>query len=395
MKLKTLKDLPPLKGKRVILRVDFNVPFKGKEIEDDTRMKAALPTIKLLLRKKAKLIIITHLGRPKGLDETLKVDFIAKHLGKLLKKKVAKVDGCVGMDVMEKISKMKPGSTLMLENIRFQPGEERCDPHFIRSLASLADVYVNDAFGVSHRRHASTAGVADLLPSYAGFLLEKEIQQLSPLLEKPRKPFTLIMGGAKIADKIGLMKHFFHKANYILVGGGLANTFLAAEGFDVGQSFFEADKLEVAREIMLMAEKYRDKFVVPEDAIVADEVTAYAKTLDLPIEDIEGSMKILDIGSKTRKKYISIIKRSKTVVWNGPMGVFEYEPFSGGTKALAETLAKRNRKAKIYLGGGDTIDALQKCEIPHKKFTHVSTGGGAMLEFLEGKELPGIKVLMK
>lgn len=395
MKLRTLKDLPPLNGKRVLLRVDFNVPFTGKVIEDDTRMKAAIPTIKFLLRKNAKLIIVTHLGRPKGLDESLKVDFIAKHLQKLLKKKVAKLDGCIGPDVGDKISRIKPGSVIMLENIRFHPGEERCDLHFTRELASHADFFVNDAFGTCHRKHASTVGVANFIPAYAGFLVEEEMKKFAPLLEKPKRPFTLIMGGAKITDKIGVIKRFFHKANYILVGGGLGNTFLAAEGYDVGRSFFEVDKIELAREIMLMAEKNREKFFLPADAVVADEVTEYARTLDLPVDDVEGSMKILDIGSITRKKYISIINKSKTIVWNGPMGVFEFTPFAGGTKALAEALAKRRTKAKVYLGGGDTIDALTKFKIPFRKFAHVSTGGGAMLEFLEGKELPGIKVLMK
>lgn len=391
--LRTLKQLKNLKGRRILLRVDFNVPIDKRGVTDDTRIKDTLPTIKYLLRKKAKVIVMTHLGRPEGrVVDSLKLDAIAKHLQKLLGKKVRKENNCIGKSVEAAIGKMKEGEIILLENVRFHPEEESCEPKFTKALAALGDVFVNDAFAACHRKHASTVGIAKHLPAYAGMLVEREIKYLSPLVKNPAKPLTLIVGGAKVDTKIGLLKNYFGKADAILIGGALANTFLAAEGYDIGRSLFEPGKIEVAREILMLAEKRGQTIVLPEDVIVADTASEYAKTLDLPLEDIEGSMKILDIGSKTRQKFINHINSAKTIIWNGPMGLYEFSPFASGTKAIAEALGKL-KGAKTYLGGGDTIDALKRCGISSKKFTFVSTGGGAMLEFLEGKKLPGIEVL--
>ena len=394
--LRTLNQLKNIKGKRVLLRVDFNVPIDKRGVTDDTRICGTLPTIKFLLSRKAKVIVITHLGRPEGhIVDRLKLDAVAAHLGKLLKKKVSKLHNCIGKQVETELNKMKEGEIVLLENIRFHPEEEKCEPKFTKELANLGNIFVNDAFAACHRAHSSTSGIAKYLPSYAGFLIEREIKNLAPLLKNYSKPLTLIIGGAKIDTKIGLIKNFFGKAENILIGGALANTFLAAQGYDIGKSLYEPNKVETAREILMLAEKMGQKIILPEDVIVADTVTQYAKTLDLPIEDVEGDMKILDIGKRTQKKFAEIIKTSKTIIWNGPIGLYEFVPFSAGTKAVAQTLAELKGKAKSYLGGGDTIDALKRTGIPEKKFTFVSTGGGAMLEFLEGKKLPGIQALMK
>ena len=390
--LRTLSHLKNLKGKRVLIRVDFNVPMKAGSVADDTRIRETLPTLKYLLKGKARVIIMTHLGRPDGkVVPGLRLNPIATRLQKLLGKPVKKLNECIGPAIEKEISKMKDGSVVMLENVRFHEEEEACDVGFSKDLAKLGDVYVNDAFGTCHRAHSSTAGVAKYLPSYAGFLVEREVKFLTPLLTKPKKPLTLIVGGAKVDTKIGILKNFLGKANYILIGGALANTFLAAEGFDMGTSLYEKDKLEIARDILLEAQKKRIKVLMPVDAIVADEILENATTLDLPLEDIEGNMKILDIGNITRLNYISIIKKSKTVIWNGPLGLHEAKPFAGGSKAIAKALAAS--KAATYLGGGDTIDAINRFKISPKKFTFVSTGGGAMLKFMEGKKLPGIQAL--
>lgn len=394
--LRTLKHIKNLKGKRVLLRVDFNVPIDKRGVTDDTRIRETLPTIKFLLRKKAKVIVMTHLGRPEGhVVDSLKLDAVAACLKKLIGKKVEKLHNCVGKSVEAVVKKMKEGEIFLLENIRFHPEEEACEPKFTKALAKLGDIFVNDAFAACHRKHASVYGVAKHLPAYAGFLVEREIKFLTPLLSKFSKPLTLMVGGAKVDTKIGLLKNFFGKADFILIGGALANTFLAACGFDIGQSLFESEKLEKAREILMLAEKRGQNIILPHDVIVADEVTEYAKTLDLPLEDVEGNMKILDIGSKTRAHFTDIIASSKTIIWNGPMGLYEFSPFASGTKTIALCLAGLKGKTKTYLGGGDTIDALKRCNIPTKKFTFVSTGGGAMLEFLEGKKLPGIEVLTR
>lgn len=397
--LRTLRHLKFLRNRRVILRVDFNVPIDKRGVTDDTRIRETLPTIKFLLKKGAKVIVITHLGRPEGhVVDSLKLDLVAGRVQKLLKKKAVKLHNCVGKSVEAAVKKMKPGDIVLLENIRFHPEEEACAPSFTKALANLGEIFVNDAFAACHRKHASTAGVAKYLPAYAGFLIEKEIKHLSPLLKNPKKPITLIVGGAKVDTKIGLLKNFMDKTETILIGGALANTFLAAEGFDIGKSLYEKNKVDAARELLMLAEKRGVRVELPSDVVVADFATEYAKTVDLPLEDVEGNMKILDIGSRTRARFINIIKKSRTVIWNGPLGLYEFTPFASGTKMIAEALAgqaKLKGKVGSYLGGGDTLDALKRLGIPVKKFTFVSTGGGAMLEFLEGRKLPGIEVLMK
>lgn len=395
MKIRTLKNIKKLKGKKILLRVDFNVPLKPNgQVQDDTRIREALPTIKYLRQKGAKIIILTHLGRPDGkIKEELRVTKIAKHLGKLLKTPIKKVNESLGKNVELTISKMKSKDILMLENIRFHKEEETCEVNFTKKLASLGEIFVNDAFGTAHRKHASTAGLADYLPAYAGLLMEKEIKALSPLITgKIKHPLTMIFGGAKIDTKIGIIKNFLKKADYFLMGGALANTFLAAAGYNVGQSLYEKDKIEVAREIMLECEKKQEKFILPHDVIVASEISEKAQTKDIPIEDIEGDMKILDIGKWSTEKYENIIAKSKTVIWNGPLGISEYQPFKRGTELVAKYLAKH--KCTSIIGGGDTADAIKRLKISDKRFTHVSTGGGACIEFLSGIMLPGIKVLL-
>lgn len=384
-----------VKGKRVLLRVDFNVPVEKGKLLDDSRMTAALPTIKYLLQQKAKVILMSHLGRPDGkVVKELKLDPVAKHLGKLLKKTVKKLDACIGPKVTRAVNAMKPGELIFLENTRFYPQEETCDEQFCHDLAMLGDVFVVDSFGTAHRAHASTYGIANYIPAYAGFLLEKEVKTLSTLMKKPAHPLTLIIGGSKIDTKIGVMRNFLAKADYFLIGGGLANTFLAAEGYDIGKSLYEADKVGVAQEIMLAAEAFKENIVLPIDVVVAEEISQKSKTISIPVENVIGKMKILDIGKITTRKFIDIINKSKTVVWNGPVGLFEMEPFSKGTRHIAAALSAA-KKVKSIIGGGDTVEAIDHFGISKKKFTHVSTGGGAMLEFLEGSMLPGIKIVLE
>lgn len=394
MKISTLTfaTLKRFAGKRILLRVDFNVPLTGTRVSDDTRIRETLPTIKLLLKHKARLIIMTHMGRPDGkIDEKYRLKPVALALQKILKKKVTYLKECIGPSVEKNIAKMKPGEVALLENLRFNDGEEANDAAFTKALAALGDIYVNDAFAVSHRAHASVYGITKLLPSFAGLLLEAEIKNLTPLITKAKRPLTLIVGGAKIDTKIGLIKNFFGKADTIIIGGALANTFLKAQGYDVGSSLYEKEKIGTAQEILLEAQKKKVQIVLPQDVIVADEITQTSKTLDLPIEDVMGAMKILDIGAKSRLSYTSIIKKSQTIIWNGPIGLYEFKPFAGGTNTLAKIVGAS--KAASYIGGGDTIDALKRSKVPLKKFTFISTGGGAMLEFLEGKKLPGIVAL--
>lgn len=395
MNLKTLQDAE-VQGKTVLLRVDYNVPLENGKITNDTRIKESLPTIQYLLKEGAKLIIMSHLGRPKGeVKEKLRLNPIAERLSTLIKHPVIKVDSCVGEEVEQAVSALNAGDILMLENTRFHAEEKKNEFMFSKTLASYADIFVSDAFGTVHRAHASTVGVAEHIPAYAGFLVEREIEALSPLLHEPAKPLVLVMGGAKIDTKIGVMKNYLDKADKILVGGGIANTFIKARGFDVGKSLCQEDKLEIAQEILLETRKEGAtcEIVMPEDVIVADEISDDAITADAKLTGIEGEMMILDVGDESLKKYMNILEGAKTVIWNGPIGLYEKQPFANGTKCIAEKIA--NIDAKTYLGGGDTIDAINRFGQVKESFTHVSTGGGAMLEFLEGKELPGIKVLMK
>ena len=397
MEIKTLQDIPEIKGKKVLLRVDFNVPISKEtgEIQDDTRMVESLNTINFLRLKGARLIIMSHLGRPDGqVKEDLRLTKVAEHLEKLIEHPVKKLDEVLGDNVKETISRMKDGEIVMLENLRFHPEEEKCEANFTKELASLGEIYVNDAFGTAHRKHSSTAGLADYLPAYGGLLIEKEMKALAPLLtENIARPLTMIFGGAKIDTKIGLIKNFINKADYFLMGGGLANTFIAASGYNVGESLWEKEKIELAREIMLECEKDREKFVIPKDVVVADKVDENAETAIVPVQDVIGSMKILDIGRLTIDRYCEIIEKSGTIIWNGPVGVAEYTPFQNGSREIANCIA--NTECTSIVGGGDTADAIKRLNIPVEAFTHISTGGGACIEFLEGKVLPGIQVLLK
>jgi len=395
-KLKTLKDIKNLKGKKVLLRVDFNVPISEKhKVKDDTRIMEALPTIKFLHKKGAKTILISHLGRPdRKIKEDLRLTPVKNHLSKLLKLKIKKSNEVLGQETTKLVNSLKNGEILMLENIRFRAEEEECEKKFTKELASLGDIFVNDAFGTAHRKHASTAGLADYLPAFSGLLMEKEIKNLSPLLSnKIKKPLTMIFGGAKIDTKIGIIKNFLKKADYFLMGGALANTFLAAAGYNIGKSLYESDKIETARAIMLECEKDKEKFILPKDVIAASEISDKAETVDIPIKDVIGDMKILDIGKWTIERFCEVIEKSGTVIWNGPIGFCEYKPFQKGTEKIAKCLAKT--KCVKILGGGDTVDAIKRLNINTKKFTHISTGGGACIEFLSGLPLPGIEVLYR
>lgn len=386
----TVKDLD-LKGKKVFCRVDFNVPMKNGEVTDDTRIKAALPTITYLSEQGAKVILASHLGRPKGqaVDE-LRLDAVAKRLSDLIGKEVVKTDSVYGSEVDEAISGLHDGDLLLLENVRFEAGEEKNDPALAEAFANMADVYVNDAFGAAHRAHASTAGIAEKLTSAAGFLMEKELSVLGKALENPDRPFTAIIGGAKVKDKIGVIDNLLDKVDNLIIGGGLAYTFVKAQGHEIGKSLLEEDKIDLAKEFMKKAEEKGVNFVLPEDVVVADDFSEEANTKIVSTSEIPSDWEALDIGPKTREKYAQIVKDSKLVIWNGPMGVFELNVFANGTKAVAEALAET--EGYTVIGGGDSAAAVEKFDLADK-MDHVSTGGGASLEFMEGKVLPGVEAL--
>lgn len=393
MKIRSIKNVN-VTDKKVLVRVDFNVPLENGIVADDTRIKATIPTLQYLIDQRARIILLTHLGRPEGkVDPELKLDPVAKKLSELLTKNVKKLDDCVGEEVQKAVNELLSGHVLLLENTRFHPEETENDPEFCKQLAALGEILVIDSFGTAHRKHASTYGIAEYLPAYGGFLIEKEVNTLSELMKEVERPFTIIMGGAKIETKIGLMKKFVSQADHFLVGGGLANTFLAAKGYNVGESLHEAYKMEVAQEIMLEAETLKDEFHLPKDVLVADEANEDATTLDLPVDDIMGDMKIFDIGQQTIETFEEVIRKSKTIVWNGPMGMFEIDKFSRGTRHIALAIAKAN--TKTIIGGGDTIDAIKEFGINLDDYSHVSTGGGAMLQFLEGTSLPGVEIIVE
>ena len=388
---KSVEDVD-VKNKCVLVRVDFNVPLADGVISDDTRIKAALPTIKYLIDNNAKTILVSHLGRPKGqVKAELKMDPVAKRLGELLNKEVLKIDVCVGDAAKKAVEDMQLGDVLLLENVRFYPEETKNDPEFAKKLAELADLFVNDAFGTAHRAHASTVGVAKYLPAVAGFLMKKEIEMLSKVLFDPVRPFVAILGGAKVSDKIGVINNLLDKVDCLIIGGGMANTFLKANGIKVANSLVEEDKLELAKELQEKAKEKGVKLLLPLDAVVAPSIKATGGIGEVPVDQVPGDCMILDIGTKTAELFAKEVKTAGTVVWNGPMGVFEKEAFAKGTEALARALA--DSKAISVVGGGDTAAAIKKLGVTDK-ITHVSTGGGASLEFLEGKELPGIAVLM-
>ena len=388
MNKKTIRDVP-VSGKRVLVRVDFNVPLEGGEVRDDTRIVAAVPTIRYLLDHKAQVILASHLGRPKGKPTPeFSLRPVAKRLGELLGMPVAFVGECVGPEAEAAVAALKPGEVLMLENLRFHAEEEANDPEFSRKLAALADLYVNDAFGTAHRAHASTAGVAAYLPAVAGFLMEKEIDYLSRALEAPSRPFVAILGGAKISDKIGVVKNLLGKVDRLLIGGGMANTFLKAQGYDVAESLVEEDSVAIAKELLAQG---AGRILLPTDAVVANAFAADAEAKVVPVGQVPAGWRILDIGPETVKAYSKALRGAKTVVWNGPMGVFEFPRFAEGTFAIARALAKLPGAVTI-IGGGDSAAAVEQAGVADK-VSHVSTGGGASLEFLEGKTLPGVAAL--
>lgn len=391
MKKMTVKDID-VKGKRVFCRVDFNVPMQDGKITDETRIRAALPTIQYLIDQGAKVILASHLGRPKGkVVEELRLTPVAKRLSELLGKEVDKADEAYGETVKAKVEQMKEGDVLLLENVRFYPGEEKNDPELAKAFAELADIYVNDAFGTAHRAHASTEGVAHYLPAVSGFLMEKELDVLGNALSNPQRPFTAIIGGAKVKDKIGVIENLLEKVDNLIIGGGLAYTFVKAQGHEIGKSLLEEDKIELAKGFIEKAKKKGVNFYMPVDAVVADEFSENANTKVVSIEEIPADWQALDIGPKTAELYAKVIKESKLVIWNGPMGVFEMDKFSGGTKAVAEALAEAEDTYSV-IGGGDSAAAVEKFGLADR-MSHISTGGGASLEFMEGKALPGVVVL--
>jgi len=390
MNKKTLHDID-VKGKKVFCRVDFNVPMNDGNVTDDTRIRAALPTIKHLSEQGAKVILASHLGRPKGeVVEELRLDPVAKHLSNLLGKEVLKTDEVYGAEVDKAIDKLTDGDILLIENVRFEAGEESNDEALSQAFADMADVYVNDAFGAAHRAHASTTGVAEKLPAAAGFLMEKELDVLGKALENPERPFTAIIGGAKVKDKIKVIDHLLDKVDNLIVGGGLAYTFIKAQGHEIGKSLLEEDKIDLAKQFMQKAKDNNVNFVLPEDVVIADDFSETANTKIVPIDEIPSDWEALDIGPDTRNKYADIIMESNLIIWNGPMGVFEFNAFAGGTTEVARALV--DTTGYTVIGGGDSAAAVEKFGFADE-MDHVSTGGGASLEFMEGKELPGVKAL--
>ncbi|GAW93191.1 phosphoglycerate kinase [Calderihabitans maritimus] len=387
----TVRDLD-VAGKRVLVRVDFNVPLdEQRNITDDTRIRAALPTINYLRENKAKVILVSHLGRPKGqVKDELRLDPVAQRLADLLGQQVVKTDECIGEEPQRAIEAMEPGDVVLLENVRFYPGEEKNDPEFARALAQLADLYVNDAFGTAHRAHASTAGVAQFLPAAAGFLMEKEIEIMGKALSEPQRPFVAVIGGAKVSDKIGVIRNLLNKVDTLVIGGGMANTFLVAKGYSLGKSLYEADKLDLAQELMRQAEEQGVSLYLPEDLVIADRMAVDASSRVVAVDQVPEEWMALDIGPKTAERFSEAIRRAQTVIWNGPMGVFELEPFARGTEAVARAMAES--PGTTIVGGGDSVAAVEKVGVSDR-LSHISTGGGASLEFLEGKELPGVKAL--
>lgn len=391
MDKKTVRDLD-VAGKKVLVRVDFNVPLNDKgEITDDTRITASLPTIQYLLEQKAAVILMAHLGRPKGqVKPELSLAPVAKHLGKLLGKKILFAPDCVGEAAQAAASKLKPGHILLLENLRFHKEEEKNDMEFAEKLASLADLYVNDGFGVSHRAHASVEGVTHFLPAAAGFLLEKEIQYVGQAVTNPLHPFVAIIGGAKVSDKIGVISNLLDKVDTLLIGGGMANTFLAAQGYKMGKSLVEEDKLDLAKELLAKAKKNKVNMLLPTDLVMAAEFAPDTEHVTEKVKNLNQAYMALDIGAETSKAYAEALADAKMIVWNGPMGVFEMDAFCKGTEAVAKAVAKS--RATSIVGGGDSVAAIEKLGLA-KRITHISTGGGASLEYLEGKVLPGVAAL--
>lgn len=388
MNKKTVKDID-LKGKRVLMRVDFNVPMAEGRVTDDKRIKAALPTIQYVLNQGASLLLMSHLGRPKGgPDPEFSLRAASETLAALLNCPVQMAPDCIGAEVEAMAKKLKPGEVLMLENTRFHKGEEKNDLELAKQLAALGEVYVNDAFGSAHRAHSSTEGIARFLPAVSGFLMEQELEYLGRAVANPEHPYIAILGGAKISDKILVVETLASKCDKLIIGGGMANTFLAAGGRDMQDSLVEAEALETARNLL---SKFGDKLILPVDAVIANQLDADAITQIVDVGSIPAGWRMLDIGPKTILMYQAALRDARLVVWNGPVGVFEMPKFAEGTFALARMMAES--KAVTVIGGGDSASAVKKAGLT-KQMTHVSTGGGASLEFLEGKELPGVAALL-
>ncbi|WP_078429936.1 phosphoglycerate kinase [Alkalihalobacterium alkalinitrilicum] len=391
MNKKSIRDVE-LTGKKVFCRVDFNVPMSNGQVSDDTRIRAALPTIEYLAEQGAKVILASHLGRPKGqVVEELRLDAVAKRLSDLLQKEVNKTDEAFGAEVEQAISSMQNGDVLLLENVRFYAGEEKNATELAQQFAALADLYVNDAFGAAHRAHASTEGIAHHIPAVAGLLMEKELEVLGKALSNPDRPFTAIIGGAKVKDKIGVIDNLLDKVDNLIIGGGLAYTFVKAKGYEIGQSLLEADKIDLAKQFIEKAEQKGVKLYMPEDVVVANEFSKDATTQVVAIDEIPADWQGLDIGPNTVDTYRKVILDSKLVIWNGPMGVFEWDAFANGTKSVAVALSDASDTFTV-IGGGDSAAAVEKFDLA-ESMSHISTGGGASLEFMEGKDLLGVVAL--
>ena len=392
MQKATIKDVN-LSHQKVLVRVDFNVPMNNKkEITDETRILEALPTIKYLLNQNAKVILISHLGRPDGkVNKDFSLKPVAKRLGELLEGcKIIFAKDTVGEDAISKVQKLKFGQVLILENLRFSPDEENNDEGFAKTLASFADVFVNDAFGTAHRKHASTYGVAKFLPSYAGLLMAKEMEMLGSVINNPTRPFVAVLGGAKIKDKITVIERLIDKVDYLIIGGGMAYTFISALQGKVGASLVDESKIEFAKNVLIKAYAHKVKIVLPIDEVVATQIDENAETKIVKTGKTPDGHMALDIGPKTIKKFSRILKKAKTVLWNGPMGVFEIKKFENGTKAICELMP--TLKATTIVGGGDSVSAINKFAVK-KGITHISTGGGASLKMLEGADMPAIEIL--
>jgi phosphoglycerate kinase len=394
MNKKTVRDID-VRGKRVFLRADLNVPLDDGRITDDTRIRASLPTLVYLLEQGASVVLASHLGRPKGkVNDALRLKPVADRLGQLLGRPVRMTGDALGPGVMTAVDKLRPGDMLLLEHLRFHAEEEANDPGFAKALADMADVYVDDAFGSAHRAHASTEGITHYLPAVAGLLMEREVSALSRLMQKPPKPFHTVIGGAKVSGKLEVLEALLFRCQAILVGGGMANTFLAARGLALGKSLVESEQLENAERIVAEARRKRVRFMLPTDVVIAAQIHARSQRQVVPVEQVPKDWSIVDIGPQTLAAYTEHLSKAKTIFWNGPMGIFETAPFADATNAMARFLAERSRAGVVtVVGGGDSVAAVEQLGLA-EQMSHVSTGGGASLEFVEGKTLPGVAALL-